>query len=101
MTDKIIQEFREKFVTESVFGVSIGAIDNLKESGLKQIESFLTDSLTTVYTEAYKKGYAAGKQATNEILEDMITLTKQKLVFKNPFLKSNPTPTTDVGGKGE
>ena len=35
------REFEKKFVRKSAFGVSIGAIDNLNETGEQQVKSFL------------------------------------------------------------
>lgn len=40
--EEIMKEFNKRFVTSSVFGISIRAIDNFKETGQQQIESFIT-----------------------------------------------------------
>ena len=44
----ILKQFDEEFITRSAFGVSIGAIDNLKESAEEQVHDFISK----VYTHA-------------------------------------------------
>ena len=49
--EKVNEEFEKKFITKSVFGVSIGAIDNLNESGKEQVLFFLRTAITTAVQE--------------------------------------------------
>jgi hypothetical protein len=39
--EEVEKEFDKKFVTKSVFGISIGTINNLNQSTLEQVHSFI------------------------------------------------------------
>jgi hypothetical protein len=55
--EEAVKEFEKKFITKSVFGIAIGAIDNLNQSGLQQVQSFLREKLlqsATLTAEALK-----------------------------------------------
>jgi len=77
ITAKVL-EFREKFVRESAFGVSIGAIDSFEGTGQKQVETWIEQALLDVRRETIEEEKESKDGAYRE--RDMLVCALTKML---------------------
>lgn len=80
LVEEKIEEFKKKFVRESVFGVSIGAIDSFAGSCEKQVNQYLESAFTELYQAGQK-----------DMLERCIGEVKRLRVY-GKMTKDHPDP---------